>query len=150
MANSHRLFCVFFWLNIRFSIQIKKTYKNFCEIPRQTARNFPIIVRGVKNFCKTPRQNVLLMSIYDREIIYLSWTRKNKNGEKNKMKEAEKWSRTQVENVFFKSVFQCMTDRKTLEANAEQNLEYWAKCSTLYFASQNSVLCEAVNPLIKQ
>ena len=25
-----------------------------------------------------------------------------------------------------------------------------AKCSTLYFASQNSVLCEAVNPLIKQ
>ena len=24
------------------------------------------------------------------------------------------------------------------------------KCSTLYFASQNSVLCEAVNPLIKQ
>ena len=37
-----------------------------------------------------PPQNVLLMSIYDREIIYLSWTRKNKNGEKNKMKEAEK------------------------------------------------------------
>ena len=25
-----------------------------------------------------------------------------------------------------------------------------AKCSTLYFASQNSVLCEAVNPLIRQ
>ena len=30
------------------------------------------------------------MSIYDREIIYLSWTRKNKNGEEKKMKEAEK------------------------------------------------------------
>lgn len=30
------------------------------------------------------------MSIYDREIICLSWTRKNKNGEEKKMKEAEK------------------------------------------------------------
>ena len=91
MANSHRLFCVFFWLSIRFSIQIKKTYKNFCEIPRQTARNFPIIVRGgVKTFTKIPPQNGLLMSIYDREIICLSWTRKNTNGEENKMKETEK------------------------------------------------------------
>ena len=92
-----------------------------------------------------PPQNVLLMSIYDREIIYLSWTRKNKNGEKNKMKEAEKWSRIQVE-IIFKNAFQYITERKTLEAKAEQNLEYWAKCSTLYFAPQNSVLCEAMSP----
>lgn len=33
----------------------KENIKNFCEIPRQTARNFPIIVRG-KNFCETPPQ----------------------------------------------------------------------------------------------
>ena len=39
---------------------------------------------------------------------------------------------------------------KNFEENAKQNLEYWAKCSPLYFALQNSVLCEAVNPLIKQ
>ena len=60
---------------------------------------------GVKNFCKTPPQNGLLMSIYDREIIYLSWTRKSKNEEQNKMKEAEKWSRIQVENVFSRVFF---------------------------------------------
>ena len=95
-------------------------------------------MRG-KNFCKTPPQNVLLMSIYDREIIYLSWTRKNTNREENKMKSDTSWK------CFFKSVFQCMTEKKTLEENAEQNLDYWAKCSTLYFASQNSVLCEAVD-----
>lgn len=72
----------------------KNSRQFFCKIlvkyPDKRLANVHIIVRGVKNFCKTPRQNVLLMSIYDREIIYLSWTRKNKNGEKNKMKEAEK------------------------------------------------------------
>ena len=99
MANSHRLFCVFFWLSIRFSIQIKKTCKNFCEIPRQTARNFPIIVRGKKLLRNTPAKRLKLSNI-SREIICLSWTCKNKNGEKNKMKEAEKWSWIQVENVF--------------------------------------------------
>ena len=52
-----------------------------------------------------PPQNGLQMSIYDREIIYLSWTRKNKNGEEKKMKEAEKWSWIQVEIVFLRAFF---------------------------------------------
>ena len=34
--------------------------------------------------------------------------------------------------------------------NKRKNTTIQAKCSTLYFAPQNSVLCEAVNPLIKQ
>ena len=34
--------------------------------------------------------------------------------------------------------------------NNRRNTTIQAKCSTLYFASQNSVLCEAVNPLIRQ
>ena len=52
--------------------------------------------------------------------------------------------------MFFQECFLVYNVEKTLEANAEQNLEYWAKCSPLYFAPQNSGLCEAVNPLIKQ
>ena len=51
--------------------------------------------------------------------------------------------------MFFQECFSVHDGEKTLEENAEQNLDYWAKCSTLYFALQNSVLCEAVNPLIK-
>lgn len=34
-------------------------------------------------------------------------------------------------------------------AKQKKDATVWAKCSTLYFALQNSVLCEAVNPLIK-
>ena len=67
------------------------------------------------------------MSIYDREIICLSWTRKNKNGEKNKMKEAEKRSRIQVENGFFQEWFSVHNVEKTLEANAEQNIKIMSK-----------------------
>ena len=37
-----------------------------------------------------------------------------------------------------------------MQANRKQNFNFNLKYSTLYFASQNSVLCEAVNPLIKQ
>ncbi len=45
------------------------------------------------------------MSIYDREIIYLPWTRKNKNGEKNKKKEAENEVGYKLKMVFSRVFF---------------------------------------------
>ena len=39
---------------------------------------------------------------------------------------------------------------KNFVAKQEKKTTVEAKCSTLYFALQNSVLCEAVKPLIKQ
>ena len=111
---------------------------------------FNIAKKKYKNFCETPPQNGLLMSIYDREIIYLPWTRKNKNGEKNKKKEAENEVGYKLKMVFSRVFFNVYRREKLWKQTRSKNTTIEAKCSTLYFAPQNSVLCEAVNSLIKQ
>ena len=80
------------------------------------------------------------MSIYDREIIYLSWTRKNKNGEKNKKKEAENEVGYKLK-IFFKNAFQYITERKTLEANTEGKKAY--EQSVAHYTLLCKIVCSA-------
>ena len=66
------------------------------------------------------------MSIYDREIICLSWTRKNTNGEQNKMKEAENEVGYKLK-MFFQEYFSMQNVEKNFEENAEQNIMLMSK-----------------------
>ena len=66
------------------------------------------------------------MSIYDREIICLSWTRKSKNGEENKMKEAENEVGYKLK-MFFQEYFSMQNVEKNFEENAEQNIMLMSK-----------------------